>query len=60
MGQILIFRMSLAAIKQSLNLKDYGPKDLDTIRRVILENVQAIFSVPARNSLTHEIADDEQ
>ncbi|MGO8881816.1 MAG: CerR family C-terminal domain-containing protein [Desulfomonilaceae bacterium] len=60
MGQILIFRMSLAAIKQSLNLKDYGPKDLDMIRRVILDNVQAIFSVPAISSLTREIADNEQ
>lgn len=44
MGQVLIFRMSLAAVKQSLNQKDYGQKDLDMIRSVILENVLAIFS----------------
>ena len=49
MGQVFIFRMSLAAVKQTLNLKDYGPKDLEMIRSVILDNVQAIFAGPGQD-----------
>ncbi len=59
-GQVLIFRMSLAAVKQALNQKDYGAKNLDTIRSVILDNVQAIFSERVTSSSTHEFADNEQ
>jgi TetR/AcrR family transcriptional regulator, regulator of cefoperazone and chloramphenicol sensitivity len=45
MGEILMFHISPSAVKRTLNWEDYGPENLDAIRRVIMRNIQAIFSM---------------
>ena len=45
MGQIQIFNISPSAIKRTLEWEDFGPENLDAIRRVIVDNLKRIFSV---------------
>jgi AcrR family transcriptional regulator len=45
MGQVLMFHISPTSIKRTLRWKSYGPQNLDAVRRVILDNIQAVFSV---------------
>jgi TetR/AcrR family transcriptional regulator, regulator of cefoperazone and chloramphenicol sensitivity len=45
MGEIQIFYISPSTIKRTLNWENYGPENLDAIRRVIMDNLKRIFSM---------------
>lgn len=44
MGEVLMFHVSPGSVKRALNWENYGPENLEAIRRVILDNVKTIFS----------------
>lgn len=51
-GEILVFHVSPTSVKRALNWEDYGPENLEAIRRVIMNNVKTIFSTSPNCSCT--------
>lgn len=56
MGEIMMFHVSPSSIKRALNWEDYGPENLEAIRRVIMDNVKTIFSTSPNCSCTRSDA----
>lgn len=50
MGEILMFHISPSTVKRTLRWEHYGPENLEAVRRVIMENVRAIFKVSPDDS----------
>ena len=50
MGQILVFHVSPSSVRRALTWESYGSENLDAIRRVIIENLEGIFSASWRGS----------
>jgi TetR/AcrR family transcriptional regulator, regulator of cefoperazone and chloramphenicol sensitivity len=59
-GEIQIFQISRSAVKRTLNWKNYGPENLDAIRRVIMDNLSRIFSISPECSYTRSDAGNVQ
>jgi AcrR family transcriptional regulator len=45
MGEILMFHVSPASVRRTLGWESYGPENLKAVRRIITENIRAIFGV---------------
>lgn len=45
-GQVFIFHIARAEIGRSMSWTDYGPQELDVLRRVVFEQVRALLGVP--------------
>jgi TetR/AcrR family transcriptional regulator, regulator of cefoperazone and chloramphenicol sensitivity len=48
-GQVFIFHLSRAEIRRSMAWTEFRPRELELIRRVILEQVRAIMDIPREN-----------
>lgn len=45
-GQVFIFHIARAEISRSMAWQEYGPKELDAVKRVVLEQLRTLFGIP--------------
>ena len=57
---ILMFHISRAEIARTLNWNEYGPDEIEAIRRAVLEHSRAVFEMPRRLLEAHFATDTKQ
>jgi hypothetical protein len=58
MGEVLVFHVSPSSVRRAMKWDNYGPKNLDMIRRIIMENLETVFSSYLDNS-SHDLMSEK-